>query len=114
MAGSIPVVVEVSFLLTFFVACSQQLIFRTHFRSCKHTCTDQSRLKISGREAIGGSTKSFKPNNSIGADAVDEGDDTGQNLDLEFGDQEGAVVHINLQQAGLIVSRGQGLAESDK
>jgi hypothetical protein len=47
----------------------------------KNICTDKSRFQISGRKSLLSATQTFEPNDTIGSHAINESNDTWQNLD---------------------------------
>lgn len=56
----------------------------------------------------------LKANQSIHCNTIRERDDTGQHLDLQLFDQEGRILHLDLDKLGLNVLLGQGLKRNEK
>jgi hypothetical protein len=77
----LPVVFFVLLLLFTALQFPPLLILIGDFVSRKNICTDKSRFQVSGRKSLLSATQAFKSNDAIGSHAINESNDTWQNLD---------------------------------
>lgn len=87
------------------------LILVDHFASDQNLCMQQTGLELLQSERVGLVADTFETDNSIGADAVDKGEDTGQDLDFEFNDEKRGIVDVDAEEAGIEVFGRQCLDE---
>jgi hypothetical protein len=76
-------------------------------------CADQSGFEISCRKVVWRPAESLETNNAINAHTIDEGEHAWEDLDAQLGDQEGAVVDVDFQNASFVMSLRERLSKSD-
>lgn len=110
--SSIPVIIILIIVLSRHLTplLALLLILLSNLIPRKHTRPYQPSLKIPHREVIGIPSQPFKPHNPIRADAIDERNHAGQHLHAQSRDQEGTVVHVDLEDPGFVVRRRERLS----
>jgi hypothetical protein len=74
-------------------------------------CVQQTCFELLQCERVGLVANAFKANNSVAADAVDEGEDARQDLDFELYDEEWGILDVDAEKASIEVLGRQCLEE---
>jgi hypothetical protein len=74
-----------------------------HLASEQNICVQQTCFELLQCERVGLVTNALKANDSVAADTVDEGEDTGQDLDFELYDEERGVLDVDAEETGIEV-----------
>jgi|SRR5690242_2138086 len=106
---SIPVIVVLIVVLgcNFASLLALLLIFFSDFVPCEDASANQPSFKISDCKAVWCPPQSFKANDTVSTNAINESNDTREHLHAQSCDQKWAVVDVDLQDPSLIVRRGK-------
>ena len=78
-------------------------ILVNHFASDQNLCIQETRLELLQGERVGLVTYAFETDDSVTADAVDKGEDAGQDLDFKFYDEERGIFDVDAEETGIEV-----------
>jgi hypothetical protein len=82
-----------------------------HLASEQNVCVQQTCFELLQCERVGLVTNALEADNSVAADAVDEGENAGQDLDFELYDEERGIFDVDAEEAGIEVFGRQCLGE---
>lgn len=78
-------------------------ILVNHLASEQNICRQEAGLKLLQREGVRLVADTLETDDSIAANAVDEGKDARQDLNLEFDDEERGIFDVDAEEAGIEV-----------
>lgn len=79
------------------------LILVDHFASDQNLRIQKTRLELLQSERVRLVTDAFEADNSVAADAVDKGEDAGQDLDFKLYDEKRGIFDVDAEEAGIEV-----------
>lgn len=109
LSDSVPVV-AVIFLLLLGGSSLGSALALSHLLAHERTALDKASLQVAGGEFVSAVPEAFEANDTVHTLSADEGNDAGEDLDLELGHKEGAIVDVDAQESGVEMLGGKGLS----
>ena len=94
---SIPLLIVIFACLNCALLGSPSFVLFAYFAPRQNVRADQPCLKVSSREVVWCPAKTLEANDAIGHNTIYKSQHAWQYLDVELGNKERAIVHINLQ-----------------